>query len=144
MHPGWLFRSSGGRTNPNTPRNADRSEGGAKKKNSENKKIKIGPRDVEIRVRSVRFTPRGGEKKVKGNFVTFRSEVTWACWLIFEEAGCGGWFLRKHGVLAGFYGARVCWLVFEQPWCAGWFLGPCCVGWFNENLRKSMKIFEIL
>ena len=65
-------------------------------------KIKIGPRDVEIRVRSVRFTPKGFEKKVKGNFVIFRSVVTWAWWLVFEEPGCGGWFLVNHGVLAGF------------------------------------------
>ena len=66
------------------------------------KKNEIGPRDVEIRVRSVRFTPKGFEKKVKGNFVIFRSVVTWAWWLVFEEAGCGGWFLVIHGVLAGF------------------------------------------
>ena len=68
----------------------------------EAKKIKIGPRDAEIRVRSVRFTPKGFEKKVKMNFAIFRSVVTWAWWLVFEEPECGGWFLRKHGVLAGF------------------------------------------
>ena len=67
-----------------------------------NKKIKIGPRDAEIRVRSVRFTPRGVEKKVKGNFAIFRSVVTWAWSPVFEEPGCGGWFLVSHGVLAGF------------------------------------------
>ena len=42
------------------------------------KKIKIGLRDVEIRVLSVRFTPRGFEKKLKGNFVIFRFVVNWA------------------------------------------------------------------
>ena len=63
---------------------------------------KIGPRDVEIRVRSVRFTPKGFEKKVKGNFVIFRSVVTWAWWLVFEEPVCGGWFLVIYAVLAGF------------------------------------------
>ena len=46
----------------NTPRNADRSEGGVKKK-TQQKQIKLGPRDVEIRVRSMRFTPRGVENK---------------------------------------------------------------------------------
>ena len=66
------------------------------------KKIEIGPRDVEIRVRSVRFTPKGFEKRVKRNFAIFRSLVTWAWWLVFEEPGCGGWFLVNHGVLAGF------------------------------------------
>ena len=35
------------------------------------KKVEIGPRDVEIRVRSVRFAPSGLEKKVKGNFAFF-------------------------------------------------------------------------
>ena len=60
--------------------------------------------------------------KVKGNFVIFRPVVTGAWWLVFEEAGCGGWFLGKHDVVPGFYGAKVCWLVFTEPWCAGWFL----------------------
>ena len=49
------------------------------------------------------YLPPGGfEKKVKGIFVTFRSVVTWVWWLVFEEAGGAGWFLSKHGVLAGF------------------------------------------
>ena len=66
--------------------------------------------------------PQEAGKKVKGNFVTFRSEVTWACWLVFGEPGCVGWFLGSHGVLAGFYGARVCWLVFTERGCVGCFL----------------------
>ena len=49
----------------------------------------------------MRFTPKGFEKKVKMNFAIFRSVVTWAWWLVFEEPGCGGWFLSDHGVLAG-------------------------------------------
>ena len=65
-------------------------------------RIKTGPRDVEIRVRSVRFTPRGLEKKVKMNFAIFRSVVIWAWSLVFEGLGGGGWFLVNHGVLAGF------------------------------------------
>ena len=73
-----------------------------KKRKTNMEKVKIGPRDVEIRVRSVRFTPKGFEKKVKGNFVIFRSVVTWAWWLVFEEPGCGGWFLVIYAVLAGF------------------------------------------
>ena len=28
--------------------------------------------------------------------------VTWAWWLVFEEPGCGGWFLLNEGALAGF------------------------------------------
>ena len=86
------------------------------------KKIKIGLRDVEIRVRSVRFAPRGLEKKVKRIFLIFRSRVTWAWWLVFEEPGCGGWFLRNQVVAAGFWGSMACWLVFTEPGCAGWFL----------------------
>ena len=70
----------------------------------------------------MRFTPKGFEKKVKGNFVIFRSVVTWAWWLVFEEAGGGGWFLSKHDVVAGFWGTRLCWLVFTDRWTAGWFL----------------------
>ena len=72
-------------------------------KTKQQKQIKIGPRDVEIRVRSMRFTPGtpGGSKKVKRNFAFFRSGVTWACWLVFEEPVGGGWFLSDHGVLAG-------------------------------------------
>ena len=69
---------------------------------TQNLEIEIGPRDVEIRVRSVRFTPKGFEKRVKMNFAIFRSVVTWAWWLVFGEPGCGGWSLVNHGVLAGF------------------------------------------
>ena len=88
---------------------------GCKKKRK--KKIKIGPRDVEIRDRSVRFTPRGVEKKVKMDFAIFRFVVTWAWWLVFEQPWCGGWFLLSDGVLAGCYGARVRWLFFtERGW----------------------------
>ena len=50
----------------------------------------------------MRFTPRGLEKKVERNFAIFRSAVTWAWWLVIEEAGGGGCFLRKHDVVAGF------------------------------------------
>ena len=30
----------------------------------------------------------------------FRSAVTWACWLVFDEPVGGGWCLSDHGVLA--------------------------------------------
>ena len=46
-------------------------------------------------------------------------------WLVFTEAGCTDWFLRRQGVLAGFlqsegalaefYRARVRWMVFKEP-----------------------------
>ena len=50
----------------------------------------------------MRFTHRGVEKKVERNFAIFRSAVSWGWWLVFEEAGGGGWFLSKHDVVAGF------------------------------------------
>ena len=47
-----------------------------------------GTRLRRIRVRSVRFAPTGLEIKIRTNYVIFRSEVTWACGLVFEEAWC--------------------------------------------------------
>ena len=66
------------------------------------KESKLRPREIDIRVRSVRFTPRGLEKKVKGIFVIFQSVVTWAWWLVFDGLGCGGWFLLNEDALASF------------------------------------------
>ena len=42
-------------------------------------KIKIGPRDVEILIRSMRFTPKGFDKMAKPIFFDFRSKVSPEC-----------------------------------------------------------------
>ena len=72
---------------------------GVSVKNSNNtSKFDIGMSKFESGVCDL---PPGGSKKVKRNFTMFRSAVTWACWLVFEEPVGRGWFLSDHGVLAG-------------------------------------------